>query len=145
MGAAELLQAHLLLVVTGVNGDGPQTHGLCVLLCNGTETTSSADNGDGLAGPGARLLKALVDGDTGAENWCNGLEVNVLVDARDVGGLGDAVFLEGTVDGVSGEEGVGAEGLVGGLAEVASKAGSVDPLWREFGQSAVVFLALDIA
>lgn len=43
-------------------------------------------------------------------------------------GLGNAVLLEGAVDGVAGEEGVGAERLIGLLAEGAGKAGTVDPL-----------------
>lgn len=46
----------------------------------------------------------------------------------DVGGLGNAVLLEGAVDGVAGEEGLGAEGLVGLLAEVAGETRAVDPL-----------------
>lgn len=48
-----------------------------------------------------------------------------------MGALDDAVLLEGAVDGVAGEEGAGAEGLVGGLAEVAGEAGAVDPLCIE--------------
>jgi hypothetical protein len=44
-----------------------------------------------------------------------------------VRGFGDAVFLEGTVDCVAGEEGLGTQRLVGLLAEVAGEAGSVEP------------------
>lgn len=45
----KLFHAHLLLLLTGVNGDDPQTHGLGVLLGEGSESTTGTDNGDGLA------------------------------------------------------------------------------------------------
>ena len=108
----ELLHAHLLLLISGVDGDDLQTHGLCVLLGKGSESTTSTDNSDGLAGLGSRLLQALVDGDTSAQNWSDGIEGDVLVKASDVGCLGDAVLLEGSVDGVSGEESLSAKRLV---------------------------------
>lgn len=76
----------------------------------------------------AGFFEAFVDGDTGAENGGDGLEVALLGDAGDVGGFGDAVFLEGAVDCVAGQEGLGAEWLVGALAEVTGEAGAVDPL-----------------
>lgn len=125
---AKLLCAHLLLVVTSVDGNGPQSHGLSVLLGEGSESTSGTDDGDGLAWTGSRLLQSLVDGDTGAENWSDGIEGNVLVQTSDVGGFGDAVLLERAVDCVAGKESLGAQRLVGLLAEVAGKAGTVDPL-----------------
>jgi len=128
VGGAELVQAHFLLLVTSVDADDAQAHGLCVLAGEGAETSAGADDGDGLAWAGARLLESLVDGDTGAQDGGDLCEVALLGDAGDVGGLCDAVLLEGAVDGVAGEEGLGAEGLVGGLAEVAGEAGAVDPL-----------------
>ena len=65
---AELL-AHLLLVVTGVDGDRTDAHGLAVLLGERTETTAGTDNGDGLSRASTRLFDALVDSDTSTENW----------------------------------------------------------------------------
>ena len=125
---AKLVQAHFLLLITGVDADNAQAHGLCVLAGEGAETSTGANDGDGLAWSGARLLESLVDGDTGAQDGRDGGEVALLGDAGDVGGLGDGVLLEGAVDSVAGEEGLGAEGLIGGLAEVAREAGAVDPL-----------------
>lgn len=46
-------------------------------------------------------------------------------------GFSNAVLLESTVDSVTGEEGLGAQRLVGLLAEVAGKAGSVEPLYTD--------------
>lgn len=100
---AQLLQAHLLLLVTSVNGDDSQTHSASILLGEGAETTTGTDNGDGLAWASARLLQALVDGDTCAKNWGNGSEVAFLWYTGNVGRLGNAVLLEGAVDGVTGE------------------------------------------
>lgn len=125
---AELGQAHFLLLVARVDADDVETHGLCVLAGEGAETSTGADDGDGLAGAGARLLESLVDGDAGAQDGGDGGKVALFGDAGDVGGLGDAVLLKGAVDGVAGQEGLGAEGLVGGLAEVTCEAGAVDPL-----------------
>jgi hypothetical protein len=65
---AQLL-AHLLLVVTGVNGDRADTHGLAVLLSERTETTASTDDGDCLTRTSTGLLDTLVDGDTSTQNW----------------------------------------------------------------------------
>ena len=124
----QLLQAHLLLLVARVDGDHVQAHGFGILLGEGSEAATSTNDGDGLARLSTRLLQALVDGDTGAENGGDGSEVTLLGDAGNVGSLSDTVLLEGAIDGVAGEEGLGAEGLVGALAEVTSKAGAVDPL-----------------
>jgi len=98
---AHLLQAHLPLLLTGVNGNHVQAHGFGVLLGEGSETATSTDDGDGLARLSVRLLQTLVDCDTGAEDGCDCVEGNVFVEAGDVSGLGDAVLLEGTVDGVA--------------------------------------------
>jgi hypothetical protein len=110
--STELLQAHLLLLVSRVDSDDLQAHCFCVLLGKGSESTASADNSDSLARLGSRLLQSLVDGDTGAQNWGDGIEGDVLVEASDVSCLGDAVLLEGSVDGVSGEESLSAKRLV---------------------------------
>lgn len=96
-----LLQAHLLLLVARVDGDHVQAHGFGVLLGEGSETATSTNDGDGLARLSTRLLQALVDCDAGAEDGCDCVEGNVFVEAGDVGCFGDAVLLEGTVDGVA--------------------------------------------
>ena len=105
------LLTHIRLLVSAVDGKDVETHGLGVLASKGTESTTGADDGDGLAWTGAGLLESLVDGDTGAENWGHGGEVNVLWNAGYVGGFADGVLLEGTVDGVAGEDGLWAEWL----------------------------------
>lgn len=46
----QLLQAHLLLLLAGVDGDDVQAHGFGVLLSEGPETATGSDDGDGLAG-----------------------------------------------------------------------------------------------
>lgn len=114
--------AEVALLGAAVDGDGVDAHGLGVLEGDGTETATGADDGEGLAGADARLLDALVDGDTGAEHGGDGLEVDTLGDAGDVGGLGDGVLLEGSVNGVAREEGLFAEGLVRVLAVCAAQA-----------------------
>lgn len=93
--------AHLLLLIAGVDSDCSYTHSLCVLASKRTETTTSTDDGGELTGLDTRLLQALVDGDTGTQNWSNGSEITFLGNAGDVSSLGDAVLLEGTVDSVS--------------------------------------------
>jgi hypothetical protein len=125
--AAELLH-HLLLVVACVNANHTAAHCLGVLARERSETTTGADNGDKLARFHARLLQALVDGDTSAEDGGNGGEVALLGDAGNVSRFGNAVLLEGAVDRVPGEQGLCAERLIRCLAEATSKTGSVDPL-----------------
>ncbi|KAH6604898.1 hypothetical protein Trco_006605 [Trichoderma cornu-damae] len=126
-GGAEL-EAQVALLVAGVDGDGVQAHGAGVLEGDAAEAAAGADDGDGLAGPGLGLLQALVDGDAGAEDGGHGLEVALLGDAGDVGGLGYGVLLEGPVDGVAREEGLVAERLVAVLAVGAAEARAVEPL-----------------
>jgi hypothetical protein len=86
------------------------------------ETASSTDDGDKLAWFGTRFLQALVDGDTGAENGSDGVECAFFGNAGNVCGFGDAVLLKGAVDSVAREERLGAQWLVGRLAEVAGQA-----------------------
>lgn len=139
---AELL-AHLLLLLTSINGNGSKTHGLCVLLSKRTKTTTGADNGDGLARASARLLQALVDSDTGAQDRRDGVKRDVLGNAGNVRGFGNAVLLERSVDSVSREQSFRAElyrlaaverhdrrtyRFIGLLAEIARETGSIDPL-----------------
>jgi hypothetical protein len=50
---AQLLQAHLLLLVARVDSNHVQAHGFGVLLSEGSKTATSTDDGDGLAGFGA--------------------------------------------------------------------------------------------
>lgn len=71
------------------------------MLSKRTETTASADDGNGLSRAHTRLLDALVDGDTSAEDWCYALQRDVLRESSHVGGLGDSILLEGTINGVS--------------------------------------------
>lgn len=120
--------AHLGLFVARVDGEGAETHGFGVLDGERSETTSGTDDGDPLTGLCAGFFESLVHGDTGAEDGCDGVEGEILGYAGNMGGLTDAVFLEGAVDGVTRKEGLRAEGLVGLLAEVAGEAGAVEPL-----------------
>jgi hypothetical protein len=60
--------AHLLLLLTTIDGNGVDAHSLGVLNSDGTETTTSTNNSKRLASSDTRLLDTLVDGDTGAEN-----------------------------------------------------------------------------
>ena len=110
--SAQLLHAHLLLLGAGVDGDDVQAHGFSVLLGERSEAAAGTDDGDGLAGFGAGLFQALVNCDAGAEDGGDCVEGDVFVEAGDVGSFGDAVLLEGTVDGVAGEESFGAERFV---------------------------------
>lgn len=103
------LLAHVRLLVSAIDGEDVETHGLGVLASESAETTAGTDDGDGLAWASAGLLESLVDGDTGAEDWGDGGEVNVLWNAGYVGGFADGVLLEGTVDSVAGEDGLLAE------------------------------------
>lgn len=98
---AHLLQTHLLLVVSSVDGDHSQTHGFGVLLSKSTKSATGSNNGDSLSWAGVGLLQALVDCDTGTEHGRDCVERDFLVEASDVGGFGDAVLLEGSVDSVT--------------------------------------------
>lgn len=102
----ELLSDHLLLLVTSVNTDDTAAHSLSVLASERSETTTSTDNGDPLAGLDTGLLQTLVDGNTGAENRCNGIKSTLLGDASNVSSLSNAVLLEGAVDCVARKEGL---------------------------------------
>lgn len=65
-GSSTELETEIALLRAAVDSDGVETHRLGVLECTTTEATACADNGNRLAGLGARLLEALVDGDTSA-------------------------------------------------------------------------------
>lgn len=54
---AELLETHLALFVAAVDGDDAETHGLCILLCEGSKTATCTDNGYGLAWTGAGFFE----------------------------------------------------------------------------------------
>lgn len=73
----------------------------------------------------ARLFEALVDSDTGAQNWGNSGEIALLGNACDVGSFCDAVLLECAVDSVSRQKRLRAKGLISLLAEITGQAGSV--------------------
>lgn len=122
------LGGHLLLLVARVDGDDLQPHRLRVLAGEGAEAAPGADDGDRLAGAGSGFFETFVDGDAGAEDGRDGVQGDFFGDAGDVGGFGNAVFLERTVDCVARQKGFAAEGLVAGLAEVAGEAGAVQPL-----------------
>jgi hypothetical protein len=98
---AQLLQAHLLLLIAGVDSDDPQTHSFGVLLSKGSKSTASSDDRNGLSWAGTGLLQTLVNCDTSAQHRRNCIERNVFVKAGNVSGLCNAVLLEGAVDGVA--------------------------------------------
>jgi len=102
----ELLGDHLLLFVTSVNTDDTAAHSLSVLASERSETTTSTDNGDPLAGLDTGLLQTLVDGDTGTEDRCNSIKGALLGDAGNVSSLSNAVLLEGAVDCVARKQGL---------------------------------------
>jgi hypothetical protein len=121
-------QAQLLLLLAAIDGNGMNTHSLSVLNSDGTETTTGTDDSERLAGLDTRLLNTLVDGDTGAENGGDGLEVALLRDASNMDSLGDGVLLERAIDSVTREKSLGAKRLVGVLAVRAAQARTVEPL-----------------
>lgn len=88
-GGTELLTKSLLLS-TSVDGNGGETHVLGVLECEGTETTTGTGDADVLASAGLGVLKSLVDGDTGAEDWGGLGHVEVVGDLGELGGVGRA-------------------------------------------------------
>lgn len=128
VGRGAQLLGGLALLLAAVDGDGVDAHGLAVLQGHVTQTTTGTGDGDPLAGADTGLLDSLVDSDTGAEDGSDGLEAHTLGDAGNVGGLGNGVLLEGAVDGVTGERGLSAEGLIGSHAVGAGQAGAVEPL-----------------
>lgn len=128
IGAGAQLLGGLVLLVTAVDGDGVDAHGLAVLQGHVTEATAGTGDGNPLAGPHTGLLDALVDGDTRAEDRGDCFEVDTLGDAGDVSGLGNGILLEGAIDGVAGQLGVGAQGLVGCHAVGTRQTGAVEPL-----------------
>ena len=109
---AKLLHAHLPLILTSIDRNGPQAHSLGVLLSEGSETTATANNAHSLAWPGTRLLQALVDSDTCAQDWGDGVERHVLWDLGSVCALNNAVLLEGSINGVSREKSLRAKWLI---------------------------------
>jgi hypothetical protein len=123
-----LTSAHLLLLITGINGNGPQTHHLRVLTSQRPKPTARTNDRYELTRLRTRLFQTLVHGDTSAQDRCDGSKVTVLGDPRNVSRFGNAVLLERAVDGVAREQRLGAERLVGLLAEAAGKAGPVEPL-----------------
>lgn len=129
-GSTQLF-AHFFLFLSGINGNHPQSHRFCVLTCQGTQSTSSANDSDSLARPGTRLLQAFVDCDACTEDGSNFIEWYLFGDPSYVGGFSDGVLLECTVNGVAGEEGFGAERFVALHAEAAGEAGTVEPLHKD--------------
>lgn len=104
--------SHFLLLSTAIDGNDFETHDLSILASQRSESTTSTDDSDSLAWASSRLLQSLVDGDTSTEDWCNGLEVAFLGNAGNVCSLSNTVLLEGTVNGIAGKEGFGAEWLI---------------------------------
>lgn len=125
---AQLARHHPGLLLARVDPDDLQTHRFRVLAGQAAQPAARAHDRDRLARHGAGFLEALVDRDAGAEDGGDGVEGDVLGDAGHVRGFADGVLLEGAVDGVAGQEGFAAEGLVRGLAEGAGEAGAVEPL-----------------
>jgi len=89
------------------------------LLGKRSKSATSSNDSNSLTRLGSRLLQTLVNGDTSAQHWGDGIEGDVLVKASDVGCLGDAVLLEGSVNSVSGEESFGAKRLVCNVCQFA--------------------------
>jgi hypothetical protein len=81
-----------------------------------------------LSWPDSRLLESLVNGNTGAEDGSNGLEVALLRNSSDMSCLCDAILLECAIDGIARQKRLGAERFVCLLAEVALQARAIDPL-----------------
>lgn len=123
------LLAHLLLLLSGIDGNGSETHGLCVLLSERTETSSSSDDGYSLAWAGTGLLETLVHGDTGTENWGDLVEWDFFGDSGNVCGLGDTVLLEGSVNCVTRDKSLSAERFVRLLTEITLQAAAIEPLY----------------
>lgn len=101
----QLASHHLFLLVSSVDTDDSEAHSFCILAGERAETTAGTDNRYGLAWSSAGFFEAFVDGDTGTEDRCNGVERDVPGYSCNVGGFGNAVLLEGAVDSVAGEEG----------------------------------------
>lgn len=92
---------HLLLLVTTVNGNDSKTHCFCVLAGKGTKTSTSANNSDVLPWASSRFLQSFVDCNTCTENWSNGVKLYVFGYSCNMGGLGNTVLLESSIDGVA--------------------------------------------
>lgn len=122
------LLAKFLLVIPGINGNGVNAHGFCVLLCQRTQPATGTDYGHCLPGSCSRLFQALVYCDPCAEDGGDLIERNALGDMSDVSRRCHAVLLEGPINGVAGELGSQAKGFIGLLAEGAGQAGVVQPL-----------------
>lgn len=103
---AKLLGNHLLLLVTSIDTKDTAAHCLCILASERSETTTGTNNSHPLTGLDARLLQALVNSDSGAENRSDGSKIALLGNAGNVSGLSNAVFLEGTVNCIAGKEGL---------------------------------------
>ena len=112
----------LELVVGDVDGDDAHAHGDGVLDGDVSEAAGAGDDHE-LAEPGLRDLKALVDGDAGAEDRGDLDRVGALGDAGAVAGVDEHVFAEGAVDGVAAVLGVVAQGLPAGAAVLTGAAG----------------------
>lgn len=100
------LLAHIGLLVSAIDGEHVETHGLGILAGQRPEPTAGTDDGDGLAWTSSGLLESLIHGDTGTEDWGDGGEVNVLRNAGYVGSFADGILLERTIDGVAGKDGL---------------------------------------
>ena len=108
---AELL-AHLGLLVTSINTNDLEAHGLGVLNSEGAETSTSTDHGNGLSWASSRLLQALVDSDTCAKDRGNRVKWDVLGYPCNMGSFCDAVFLEGAIDCVPREKSLPTKRLI---------------------------------
>ena len=86
--------------VVDVDGHHPQAHGPRVLHGDVSEAADAGDRHP-LAGPRVGHLQALVDGDACAQDRRNSERVDVVRDARRVGGVDEHVAAEAAVDAVA--------------------------------------------
>src|SRR4051812_991907 len=125
--STELL-AHTSLLISTINSNNAQSHSLGILLSQRAKTTPSTNNSNSLARLRTRLLKSLVNSNTGTENWCNSIKGDLLWQLGHMRRLTNSILLEGTVNRISRELSIRTQRFIRGLAELACQARSIQPL-----------------
>lgn len=118
----------LSLVITSINGNNTHSHSLGVLDGKMAKTTTGTGNADPLTRADLGFLQGTVASDTSAHDGSSNLEGNRLGDDGSMGGIGNAVVLESTVNGVTGKLNVRADGLLSLHTVLAVTARRVHPL-----------------